>query len=221
MTTLSARAADGHKVSVYRADPASRARGTIVIVQEIFGVNEHIRKVCDDFAQAGYRAVAPALFDRVRPGIELGYDPDGVAEGRRIREQVSIDDALADIEAAAAETDGPGRTGLVGYCWGGTLAWAAATRSTTFAATVGYYGGGIPGMKDEQARCPVMLHFGELDQSIPLTGVEDFKVAHPEVPLFIYPAGHGFNCDQRASFHAESARLAKERTLSFLAEHVG
>ena len=220
-TTLSAKAADGHKVGLYRAEPASRPRGALVIVQEIFGVNDHIRSVCEDYAREGYLTVAPALFDRVRSGIELGYDPDGVAEGRRIREQVALEDALADVEAAAAETAGPGRIGLVGYCWGGTIAWAAATRSRTFAATVGYYGGGVPGMKDEQPTCPVMLHFGDQDQSIPLAGVEAFKAAHPEVPVHIYPAGHGFNCDQRASFHAESARLARERTLAFLAEHVG
>ena len=220
-TMLGGKAADGHELGLYRADPASRPRGQLVIVQEIFGVNDHIRSVCDDFAREGYVAIAPALFDRVRPGIELGYDPDGVAEGRKIREQVSLEQALLDVEVAAAAASGPGRIGLVGYCWGGTIAWAAATRSTTFAATVGYYGGGVPAMKDEQANCPVMLHFGEHDQAIPLTGVEEFKTARPEVPVFIYPAGHGFNCDQRASFHAESARLAKERTLAFLAEHVG
>ncbi|HEX6144144.1 MAG TPA: dienelactone hydrolase family protein [Geminicoccaceae bacterium] len=218
---LKGKAADGHTPGIYRADPVSRPRGQLVVVQEIFGVNDHIRAVCEDFAREGYAAVAPALFDRVRAGIELGYDADGVAEGRAIREKITLEDALADVEAAAAEVRGPGRIGLVGYCWGGTIAWAAATRSAIFAATVGYYGGGIPGLRTEQPRCPVMLHFGEQDQSIPLAGVEEVRAAHPEVPIFIYPAGHGFNCDQRASYHAESARLARERTLGFLAEHVG
>lgn len=216
-----AKAADGHRFGVYRSEPAGTVRGGLVIVQEIFGVNGHIRAVCDAYAGDGFVVVAPALFDRTERGIELGYDPDSVARGRAIREKVSLEDALADVEAAAAGLAGSGRIGLVGYCWGGTVAWAAATRSTTFAATVGYYGGGIPEMRAEQPNCPVMLHFGELDQGIPLAGVRAVQAAHPEVPVFTYPAGHGFNCDQRGSYHEESARLARERTLAFLAEHVG
>jgi carboxymethylenebutenolidase len=219
--TVKARAADGHNFSMYRADPAGEPRGAVVIVQEIFGVNSHIRAVCDDYAAQGYVAVAPALFDRVERGVELGYQADDIAAGRAIREKVSLDQALADVEAAAKEVAGVGKIGVVGYCWGGTVAWVAATRSRTFAAAVSYYGGGVPDLADEQPNCPVQLHFGEQDQAIPLEGVDRLKAAHPALPVYLYPAGHGFNCDQRASYHAESARLARERTLAFLSEHVG
>ena len=219
--TIQGTAADGHTLSVYRADPADTPRGAVVIVQEIFGVNGHIRAVCGDFAREGYVAVAPALFDRVERDVQLGYEPDDIARGRALRERVSLDDALADVEAAAREVAAAGRVGVVGYCWGGTVAWVAATRSRTFAAAIGYYGGGIPGLADERPNCPVQLHFGEHDQSIPLEGVAKVRAAHPELPVYVYPAGHGFNCDQRAAYHAESARLARGRTLAFLREHVG
>ena len=206
---------------MYRADPPGEARGALVIAQEIFGVNSHIRAVCDDYAAEGYVVIAPALFDRVEPGIELGYQPDDVTAGRAIREKVSLDEALADVEAAAKLVIGVGRIGVVGYCWGGTVAWVAATRSRTFAAAVSYYGGGVPDLADEQPNCPVQLHFGEQDHAIPLAGVEKLQAAHPELPVYIYPAGHGFNCDQRTSYHAESARLARERALAFLRQHIG
>jgi carboxymethylenebutenolidase len=220
-TTIRGTAADGHELSIYRADPKDTPRGALVIVQEIFGVNSHVRGVCDDYAGQGYVAVAPALFDRVEPGIELGYQPDDVSAGRAIREKVSLDQALADLEAAAKEVAGAGRIGVVGYCWGGTVAWVAATRSRTFAAAVSYYGGGVPDLAGEQPNCPVQLHFGDQDHAILLEGVERLKAAHPELPVYIYPAGHGFNCEQRASYHAESARLARERALAFLREHIG
>ena len=219
--TVQGTAADGHGFSIYRAEPAGTPRGALVIVQEIFGVNIHIRAVCDDYAAEGYVAVAPALFDRVERSIELGYQTDDIAAGRAIREKISLKEALADVQAAASEAAGAGRIGVVGYCWGGTVAWVAATRSRTFAAAVSYYGGGVPELADEQPNCPVQLHFGEQDHAIPLSGVDRLKAAHPELPIHIYPAGHGFNCDQRASYHAESARLARERTLAFLRAHVG
>jgi carboxymethylenebutenolidase len=219
--TIQATAADGHSFSTYRADPEGEPRGAVVIVQEIFGVNRHIRAVCDEYAAQGYVAVAPALFDRVERGVELAYQADDIAAGRAIREKVSLDQALADVEAAAKDVAAADRIGVVGYCWGGTVAWVAATRSRTFAAAVSYYGGGVPDLADEQPNCPVLLHFGEQDQAIPLEGVDRLRAAHPELPVYIYPAGHGFNCDQRASYDAESARLARERTLAFLREHVG
>ena len=218
-TTIRGTAADGHELSIYRADPDGAPRGALVIVQEIFGVNSHIRAVCDDLAKEGYVAVAPALFDRAERGVELGYQPDDVTRGRAIREKVTLDQALADVEAAAKAVAGP--IGVIGYCWGGTVAWIAATRSRTFAAAVSYYGGGVPDLGEEQPNCPVLLHFGEQDHAIPLEGVERLKSLHPDLPVHIYPAGHGFNCDQRASYHAESARLARERTLAFLREHLG
>ena len=220
-STLQLTAADGHGFDLYRAEPPGRPGGALVIAQEIFGVNGHIRAVCDGYAAEGYLTVAPALFDRVERGVELGYGGDDVVRGRELRAPIEIEHALADLEAAARAVASAGRIGIVGYCWGGTLAWAAATRSRTFAAAIGYYGGGVPGMADERPSCPVMLHFGEHDQSIPLDGVKKVQAAHPELPTHIYPAGHGFNCDQRAAHHPESARLARKRTLAFLAEHVG
>jgi carboxymethylenebutenolidase len=220
-TTIRGTAADGHELSIYRADPTGAPRGALVIAQEIFGVNSHIRAVCDDYAAQGYVVAAPALFDRAERGVELGYQQDDVTRGRAIREKVSLDQALADIEAAAREVAGAGRIGVVGYCWGGTVAWVAATRSRTFKAAVSYYGGGVPDLAEERPNCPVQLHFGEQDHAIPLEGVEKLKAAHPELPVYIYPAGHGFNCDQRGSYHAESARIARERALAFLREHVG
>jgi carboxymethylenebutenolidase len=220
-TIIQGTAADGHTFDIYRAEPTGAPRGALVIVQEIFGVNSHIRSVCDDYASEGYLAVAPALFDRTERGVELGYQQDDVTAGRAIREKVSLEQALADVEAAAKEVAGAARIGVVGYCWGGTVSWIAATRSRTFAAAISYYGGGVPDLADEQPSCPVQLHFGEQDHAIPLDGVEKLKATHPELPVYIYPAGHGFNCDQRGSYHAESARLARERTLAFLGEHVG
>jgi carboxymethylenebutenolidase len=214
-------AADGHRLDIYRADPEGAPQGALVIAQEIFGVNSHIRAVCDDYAREGYLTVAPALFDRVERGVELGYGADDVTRGRALREPIALANALADIEAAARDVASAGRIGIVGYCWGGTLAWAAATRLHTFAAAIGYYGGGVAGMADERPNCPVMLHFGEHDQSVPLDGVRKVQAAHLELPIYIYPAGHGFNCDQRAAYHPESARVARERTLAFLREHVG
>ena len=219
--TIRGTAADGHTLDIYRAEPAGAPRGAVVIVQEIFGVNRHIRSVCDDYAGQGYLAVAPALFDRAERGVELGYQPDDVTAGRAIREKVTLEEALADVEAAAKEVAGAGRIGVVGYCWGGTVAWVAATRSRTFAVAVSYYGGGVPDLAEERPNCPVQLHFGEQDHAIPLEGVDKLKAAHPELPVYIYPAGHGFNCDQRSSYHAESARIARERALAFLREHLG
>jgi carboxymethylenebutenolidase len=218
--TVQGTAADGHSFSIYRADPAGPPRGGLVIVQEIFGVNSHIRAVCDDYAAEGYVAVAPALFDRVERGVELGYQADDVAAGRAIREKVSLEQAQADVEAAAKEVAGVGKIGAIGYCWGGTVAWVAATRSHSFAAAVSYYGGGVPDLAQERPNCPVLLHFGEQDHAIPLEGVAKLRAAHPDLPVHLYPAGHGFNCDQRASYHAESARLARERTLAFVRKHI-
>ena len=218
---LRGEAADDHELGIYRADPAGAPRGAVVVAQEIFGVNGHIRAVCDDFAKQGHLAVAPALFDRVERDVELGYSSDDIARGRALREPVSLENALADMEAAAKEVAGAGRIGVVGYCWGGTVAWVCATRSKTFAAAVGYYGGGVTGLADERPNCPVQLHFGDQDQSIPIADVRKMMAAHPEIPVFIYPAGHGFNCDQRGSYDAASAKLARGRTLEFFRKHVG
>lgn len=217
--TVELKAADGHGFSAYRAGTKGASRA-LVVVQEIFGVNGHIRSVCDRFAAEGYAVIAPALFDRVRPGVELGYTPDDVARGRDLRAEVSDAAVLHDIEAAAAALGGLPR-GIVGYCWGGTVAWWGATRAAGFGAAVGWYGGGIAATRDETPRCPVQLHFGEKDGGIPLTDVDAIRAAQPGVEVFVYPgAGHGFGCDERGSFDADAAALAQKRTLAFLAEHV-
>jgi carboxymethylenebutenolidase len=211
---------DGHTFDAYVARPAAQPKAGMVIVQEIFGVNVHIRAVADDYAAQGYLVVAPALFDRFQAGIELGYDQDDVARGRDIRSKVSWDAALADVAAAMGFVAGAGKVGVVGYCWGGSVAWLAATRLKP-AAAVCYYGGNIHEFRDEQPNCPVMFHFGEQDAGIPMDQVKAVGEAHPDQELFTYPAGHGFNCDMRGSYDAESARLARERTLAFLGRTIG
>jgi carboxymethylenebutenolidase len=215
-------AADGHKLGAYRARPENRRAPGLVVIQEIFGVNPHIRSVADRFAGQGFDAVAPALFDRVRPGIELGYEADDIARGREIRAKIAQADAMQDVAAAIALLRGEGRkVGVVGYCWGGSLAWVAATDLDGVAASVSYYGGQVGETAGATPRCPVMFHFGETDASIPMTVVETMRKAHPELPVHVYPAGHGFSCDARGSYHAPSAGKALERTLAFLHEHLG
>ncbi len=219
-STITTTAADGHTLDAYRADPEGKPKGAIVVIQEIFGVNAHMRAVTDGFAAAGYLAIAPAMFDRAERGVEVGYDEADMARGRGVRAKIAWDDAVKDMEAAAAAVGDAGKVGVVGYCWGGSLAWLAATRMRVDGA-VCYYGGQIPDFKDETPRCPTMLHFGEVDAGIPLDKVEAVRQAHPNLPLHLYPAGHGFNCDHRGSYDADSAKLALERTLAFFAQHVG
>ena len=210
------KAADGHTLEAYAAGPADAKHG-LVVVQEIFGVNHHMRHVCDEFAAQGYRVIAPALFDRVRRGVELGYQPADVAAGRDLRAEVPEAGTLADIEAAAAGLHGS-KLGIVGYCWGGTVAWFGATRTTRFAAAVGWYGGGIAATRSETPHCPVQLHFGEADTGIPMQDVEAIRAEQPAVEVFVYPgAGHGFGCDERGSYDKDAAALAQTRTLAFLA----
>jgi carboxymethylenebutenolidase len=217
-------AADGHRFDAYVATPAqAKAHGAIVVLQEIFGVNAHIRAVADGYAADGYLAVAPALFDRVERGLEIGYAEADVQRGIALKSASPNDKALLDIAAAiehAAKVSG-GKIGVVGYCWGGLLAWLAACSLDGLACAVAYYGGGMPAQKSLQPRCPVLVHFGERDQSIPLAAAEDFRAAQPKVEVHFYPAGHGFNCDQRASHDAAAARLARERSLAFFARHLG
>ncbi|MEA2858092.1 MAG: carboxymethylenebutenolidase [Methylobacteriaceae bacterium] len=214
-------AKDGATIGAYRSAPADEPKGGMVVLQEIFGVNHHIRAVADRYAAAGYLAIAPALFDRVEPGVELGYGEADRPRAMDIRGKTKLEETLADIEAAVALAAAGGSVGVVGYCWGGTLAWAAATRLSGISAAVGYYGGGIAGMLNEQPRAPVMLHFGERDKHIPLSDVEKIRAAHPEIPVFVYPADHGFNCDERESYDAASAREAQARTFAFFAENLG
>lgn len=214
------RADDGHVLGAYRADPQGAPRGGVVVIQEVFGLNRHIRALCDEFAGDGYRAVAPALFDRIERGIELDYDEAGLERGRELRAALGWNDPLVDIGAAVATLKADGAVGVVGYCWGGSVAWLAATRLDVTCA-VGYYGGQIVLFKDEHPSCPVMLHFGERDALIPSADVEEIRAAQPGVEIHSYPAGHGFNCPDRPDHDAASASRARTRTLAFLAQHLG
>ncbi len=220
-TNVTLTAADGHSLGAYQAEPAGTPKGAVVIVQEIFGVNSHIRSVVDRFAEAGYRTIAPALFDRAQPGVELGYDEDTMKEGFALRGQVTWENALADIGAGVEAVRSGGKVAVVGYCWGGSIAWMAAD-SLTIDAASGWYGGQIHDELARQPKCPVQLHFGTEDHSIPNEKVEAIRAAHPDIPVYVYDgAGHGFNCDDRGSYHADASGLATQRTLEFLAENIG
>jgi carboxymethylenebutenolidase len=206
---------DGATIGAYKATPSGKPQGAIVVLQEIFGVNHHIQKVTDGFATAGYVAIAPALFDRAQSDVELGYGPDDMKKGVELRSKITLDQSLADIAAAIAAVSDAGRVGIVGYCWGGTLAYAAATHLDGLSAAVCYYGAGIAAMANQQLRVPAEFHFGEKDRSIPAEDVDKIRTAHPDSAIFVYPAGHGFSCDARESFDRESADLARSRTLEF------
>jgi carboxymethylenebutenolidase len=214
------KAADGFELAAWRAAPAGAPKGGVVVIQEIFGVNHHIRSVTDRFAAAGYLAVAPAIFDRVEPGVDIGYTPDTIQRGMAIAGKVDREKALLDVAAAVAEAGSAGKVGIVGFCMGGTFAWVASAQIPGLAAAVGYYGGGVVAAKALQPRIPTLLHFGEKDDHIPLAGVKEVGELHPEVPIYLYPAGHGFHCDERASYDAPSAKLAWDRTLEFFASHL-
>jgi carboxymethylenebutenolidase len=214
-------AVDGHKLTAYVARPEGKPIAGLVVVQEIFGVNAHIRSVADGYAKDGFLAVAPALFDRIQPAIELGYEGADLQAALRFVPLLDMEKSLADVEAAvefAGSATGK-KVGVIGYCFGGTLAWLAATRLHP-AAAVGYYGGRIGNYAGETPAAPVMLHFGKQDQHIPADEVEKVHAAHPEVEIFWYDAGHGFNCDARASYNPAAAAQARERSLNFLKKHL-
>jgi carboxymethylenebutenolidase len=217
LTTIMAR--DGHEFQAWLTAPPGRPRGATVVIQEIFGVNGHIRSVTDSFAAAGYTAIAPSLFDRVRRGIALGYSPADMQEGAGYRKQIGPETALKDVAAAVAVVRHSGRTGIVGYCWGGTLAYLAACELPLAAAVV-YYGR-VGDYLERKPRCPVLYHYGSEDRSIPLSEVERLRAAQPAAAVHVYEgAGHGFNCDQRDSYDAAAAALARTRTLDFLARYL-
>lgn len=213
-TTLMAR--DGHEFNAWLCAPKGTPRGAIVVAQEIFGVNRHIRGVTDGFAAEGYVAIAPCLFDRVRRGIELGYSEPEVQQGRGYRLQIPKEKTLLDLSASINVTKHSGRVAVVGYCWGGTLAYLAA-RELPVSCAVSYYGGQIKDHLDKPPRRPVMYHFGEKDPYIPHADIEKIRAVDPTGIFHLYPADHGFNCEERASYDAASAQLARERTLQFLA----
>ena len=218
--TIELTASDGHKFAAYVAGPENATKG-IVVVQEIFGVNHHIRDMADRFAAQGYAVVAPALFDRTARGVELGYTADDIGKGRDFRMKLNDAQVMLDIEAAADHMKGK-KLGIVGYCFGGTVAWWGSTRTTKFAAASGWYGGGVPGTKDERPNCATQLHFGEKDASIPMSDVDAVRAAQPKVDVYVYMgAQHGFGCDERGSFSKPDYELAQKRTLDFFAQHLG
>lgn len=212
---------DGHTLGAYRAEPAGKPKGGLVVVQEIFGVNHHIRAVCDRLAALGYTAIAPAVFDRFVRGFECGYTPDEVAHARSYLGSLDWDKMTLDMAAAQADIKDAGPFGVIGFCMGGTAAYLAACRLPGIAAAVGYYGGGVAKNIAEKPTCPVQLHFGSEDHGIPLSDVEAIKQKRPELEVYIYEgAAHGFNCDERASYNKAAADLAWSRTQAFLTKNM-
>ena len=219
-------AADGFVFPAYVTEPVQNPKGGLVLLQEIFGVNSHIRAVADAYAAEGYRVVAPATFHRVKPGVELGYTEADMGEGMGYKtavEALPAPGVMQDIQAAIDEAAHGGPVGIVGYCWGGLLTWRAACALQGLSAAVPYYGGGMTAGEDakRQPRVPVLAHFGDQDHWIPLDSVERFRSSQPGVEVQVYAANHGFNCDQRGSYDEAAATLARQRTLAFLAQHLG
>ncbi|HSF15486.1 MAG TPA: dienelactone hydrolase family protein [Vicinamibacteria bacterium] len=218
---IALEASDGHELRAYRASPAGRPKGGIIVLQEIFGVNAHIREVADGFSADGYLVLAPSLYDRSsRKNVRLGYTQDDIAEGRRLREEFSWEDSIRDVGAAAdALRSEDLKVGVVGYCWGGSVAFLAAVRLPLDAAVV-YYGGQIMPHVNERELGPLLMHFGTRDASIPLSDVEAIRKAHPQATVHLYDADHGFNCNYRPQFDQSASTLARERTLAFFASHL-
>lgn len=218
MIELTAR--DGHKFAAYKAQPTARPTAAIIVIQEIFGVNSHIKAVADGYASAGYLAIAPALYDRAQRGYETGYSPEEIQAGVAVMQTLKIENTLMDVDATLEHARAAGRVGIVGYCWGGTIAWVAAARTKGLACSVPYYGGGIAGYIGEKPNCPVMFQFGEQDKSPTPEQARQVVAAHPGTLAHFYDAGHGFNCDQRGSYNAAASALAKTRSLEFFAKHL-
>ena len=205
---------DGFKFGAYRCDPDGTTKGGIIVVQEIFGVNRHIRDVTERFANVGYTAIAPALFDRWHKDFDGGYNADDMSVGRDLKAQANaeLDKVLADVEAARENVADAGKVGITGFCWGGFIAWMAACRLNVD-ASVAYYGGGIIDYNDEELKCPTIAHFGREDASIPMVDVEVIEARHPSAEIFVYEADHGFHCDQRGQFNPRAANVAGMRTI--------
>jgi len=213
---------DGASIGVYHAQPAGPRRGGLVLIQEIFGVTQHIREQADRFAAEGYEVLAPALYDREAPGLQASYSQEDVQMALKIaREAHPFALSIADVQTCIETLKDKGPVFITGYCYGGSVSWAAACRCQGLAAASGYYGSMIPQFVDETPRCPTILHFGRHDKSIPQEAVEAIKARHPEVPVYVYDAGHGFNSDRRSDYHEESAKLALQRTLDLFRANGG
>jgi carboxymethylenebutenolidase len=214
-------ASDGFKLGGYRADPTATPKGAVVVIQEIFGVNHHIRAVCDRLAGEGYVAIAPAIFDRVEPNFTSGYSPDEIAVARKFVANPDWAAILRDTQAAIDAVKDAGPVGIIGFCLGGSVAYAAATKLSGLSAAIGYYGGAIVKFADDKPTVPTQLHFGELDHGIPLSDVDIIRAKRPDVEIHVYPgAQHGFNCDERPSYDKASADIAWPRSLAFFAKHL-
>ena len=214
-------ASDNFQLGAYRADPTGAPKAAVVVIQEIFGVNHHIRSVCDRLASEGYVAIAPAIFDRLEPNFQCGYSPDEIANARKFVANPDWAAMLRDTQAAIDAVSDVGAVGIVGFCLGGSVAYAAATKLKGLSAAIGYYGGAIVRFADDKPQVPTQLHFGEKDAGIPLADVETIRAKRPEVEIYIYPgAQHGFHCDERASYDKTSADIAWPRSLGFFAKHL-
>jgi carboxymethylenebutenolidase len=214
-------ASDGHKFSAYRVDPDGTPKGAVIVLQDVFGLDPDIRKAADEFAAKGYVALAPSLFDSVRTGVALDHDDGGLAEGKKLAQQVGTERAISDIQQAVDAAKSAGKVTVVGYGWGGYLAYLSANRVNGVACTVGYYGDGIVDDYREKRRVPTLLHFGEDDSQIPFEEVGQFRSHRPDVSAFSYPgAAHAFNCNGRDSYHDEAAKTALERTLVWISQYV-
>ena len=212
---LEISAKDNHQFSAYISQPLEKPKAGIVIIQEIFGVNAHIKEVTDLYASKGYLCIAPSLFDRIEKNVTLNYDETGVIKGRNLKE-LCDKNALKDIEASITVVSTAGKVGVIGYCWGGSLSWRIGCQASNLSASVCYYGGDIPKLKNLKPNCNVLTHFGEFDKGIPIKDVKIFEKKRPEVLTYTYPADHGFNCDHRSQFNKKCADIAHDRTLKFL-----
>ncbi len=221
-THITLTASDGFKLGGYRAEPQGKAKGGIVVIQEIFGVNHHIRAMCDRFAALGYVAVAPAVFDRIQPNFECGYSPEEIAHARTLIPKIDWAAMLRDVAAAIGSAKSGGKVGIVGYCMGGTVAFLSAAKLDGLSAAVGYYGGQIAKNVDVKPKVPTMLHFGDQDQSIPMSDVDLIKQKRSDCEIYVYQgAGHGFSCDERGSYNEAAHKAAWDRTIPWFAKYVG